>query len=35
MIALGGVFVILLFVAVLFYLDHRTRKQMKNQALKH
>ena len=34
MIALGGVFVILLFVAILFYLDHRTRKQMKTHAPK-
>jgi len=35
MIALGGAFAILLFVAILFYFDHRARKQMKNQTSKH
>ena len=29
MIAIGGVLIILLFIVVMLYLDHRTRKQMR------
>jgi len=35
MIAIAGVIAILLFVAFLYYVDHRTRKEMKKHAAKH
>ncbi len=35
MIALAGCLAILLFVAFLYYVDYRTRKEMKNHAAKH
>jgi uncharacterized membrane protein len=35
MIAIAGLIAILLFVAFLYYIDHRTRKEMKDNATKH
>jgi|GEM_PF-3487938 len=35
MIAIGGVVVILLFVGILFYLDYRTRKEMRQHNTHH